>query len=338
MGRLSQVIDRWIYTGCLCFGLGIDEQKQSGFRYAYSIYQVEYSRNLLFASGAVMDRLFNAVVDRTRSRLDIPKVRTLFGSRGRPHRKPGFELSPRQAVVIERPRWNLTIFKVRFGLLTLKAYTKGERVLRFEAIVHNTKQLGCGRTLDRFGQIIARLTAMVDRFTSMLDCVDIGFLPDDILDQLPASSQFRGTRVGGLDMNLPRVRAALAAALTLAVAPQGFTVAQFTAQVRAMTGQTPDSYSTRQGAYDLRKLRGKQLVIKPGRTRRYHVPEAAARTITALLTIRDKVIAPLIAGIRTPRRGRPPKHWTQIDRDYETIRLNMHALFGHLGIATHASA
>jgi hypothetical protein len=49
----------------------------------------------VFASGAVMDRLFNTVLDRTRSRLDVAKVRTLFGSRGRPHRKPGGELSPR---------------------------------------------------------------------------------------------------------------------------------------------------------------------------------------------------------------------------------------------------
>ena len=226
IGRLSQVIDRWIYTACLCFGLNVDEQQQSGFVYDYSIYQVEYSRNLLFASGAVMDRLFNTVVDRTRSRLDVPKVRTLFGSKGRPHRKPGQELSPRQAVVIEKPRWNLTIFKVHFGLLTLKAYTKGERVLRFEAIVHNTKQLGCGRTLDRFGQITTQLTAMVDRFMSMLDCVDIGFLPQGILDQLPAPSQVAGTRIGGIDMNVPRVGAALAAALALAVAPQGFTVAR----------------------------------------------------------------------------------------------------------------
>ena len=107
--RPERHIDRWIYTGCLCFGLGLDEQQVSGFRYDYSIYQVEYSRNLLFGSGAVMDRLFNRLVDRTRSRLDIPKVRTLFGSKGRPHRKPGFELSLRQAVVIERPQWNLTI-------------------------------------------------------------------------------------------------------------------------------------------------------------------------------------------------------------------------------------
>jgi len=240
--------------------------------------------------------------------------------------------------VIEKPRWNLTIFKVRFGLLTLKGYTKGERVLRFEAIVHNTKQLGCGRTLDRFGQITTRLTAMVDRFTSMLDCVDTGFLPDGILDQLPAPSQIAGTRIGGIDMNIPRVRAGLAAALALAVAPAGFTGAQFTAQARAMTGQTPDDYSTRQGAYDLRKLRGKQLVTKPGRTRRHHVPGDAARTITALLTVRDKVIAPLIAGIRTPRRGRPPNNGTKIDRDYETLRLDMQTLFNDLGISTKTPA
>ena len=337
IGRLSQVIDRWIYTACLCFGLSLDEQQESGFGYDYSIYQVEYSRNLVFASGAVMDRVFNTVIDRTRSRLDVPKLRTLFGSKGRPHR-PGGQPSPRQAVVIEKPRWDLTIFKVHFGLLTLKAYTKGERVLRFEAIAHHTKQLGCGRTLDKFAHITTRLTAMVDRFTSMLDCVDLGFLPDGILDQLPAPSQIAATRIGGLDMNSPRVRAALAAALALAVAPAGFTVAQFTARVRAMTGQSSDDYSVRQGAYDLRKLRGKQLVVKPGRTRRYHVPELAARTIAALLTVRDKVIAPLIAGIRTPRRGRPLRNWTDVDRDYETLRRDMQTLFNHLGITTKAAA
>ncbi len=41
--------------------------------------------------------------------------------------------------MIETPRYDLTMCKVHFGLLTLKAYTKGERVLRFEAITHNTK-------------------------------------------------------------------------------------------------------------------------------------------------------------------------------------------------------
>jgi hypothetical protein len=104
VGRLRQVIDRWIYS-LLCFGLDLDEQQRGGFRYAYSVYQVEYSRNLLFADGARMDRAFNAVVDRTRSPLDVPRVRTLFGLKARPHRRAGADLSPREAAVIETPRW-----------------------------------------------------------------------------------------------------------------------------------------------------------------------------------------------------------------------------------------
>jgi hypothetical protein len=57
-----------------------------------------------------------------------------------------------------------------------------------------------------------------------------------------------------------------------------------------MTGQI--NYTTRQAAYDLRKIRGKQLINKPGRSRRYHLPPDAARTIAALLTLRDHVITP----------------------------------------------
>ena len=48
IGRLGQACDRWIYTARLCFGLDLDEQQRSGFRYGYSVYQAEYSRNLLF--------------------------------------------------------------------------------------------------------------------------------------------------------------------------------------------------------------------------------------------------------------------------------------------------
>ena len=57
IGRLGQACDRWIYTACLCFGLDLADQQASGFRYDYSVYQAEYSRNLIFASGARMDRV-----------------------------------------------------------------------------------------------------------------------------------------------------------------------------------------------------------------------------------------------------------------------------------------
>ncbi len=334
-GRLGQVCDRWIYTACLCFGLDLVDQERGGFRYSYSIYQVEYSRNLIFASGARLDRMFESMVDRTRSRLDVPKVRTMFGAKGRPHRKGG-DLSPRQGIVIERPRWDLTIFKVHFGLLTLKAYSKGEHVLRFEAVVHNTRQLGTGRVLDRFPDIVGRLRAMVERFLTMLDCVDIGFIADGTLDDLPQPSLLGATRLGGIDLNKPRARAVMAAAVALSVAPDGFTAADFTAKVNAMGNLTGADYTVRQGAYDIRKLRGKHLVVKPDHSRRYHVDPGAARTMSALGVLRDQVIAPILAGVAIPRQGRKPATWTNIDQDYETLRVGMLSLFGDLGLATAA--
>ena len=335
IGRLGQVCDRWIYTACLCFGLDLAEQQASGFRYAYSVYQAEYSRNLLFKSGAQMEALFDRILDRTRSRLDIPAIRTLFGLKTRPHhnRKHG---PPAQEIVIEKPRYGLSWFRISFGRLQLKAYTKGEHVLRFEATVHNARELRCRRSLENFAEIITLLAGMADRFATALDCADIGFLPDGVLDELPLPAQAGPRRIAGIDLNKPRIRAALSAALALAPAPGGFTVAEHAARVRQITGH--DGYTTRQAAYDLRKLRGKQLVDKPGRTRRYHVPPPAARTISALLTLRDHVIAPILAGIRSPRMGRKPKIWTAADRDYEALRIGMQTLFRHVGIETQPAA
>ena len=198
--------------------------------------------------------------------------------------------------------------------------------------MHNTRELRCRRGLDNFPEIITRLAGMAERFATTLDCADIAFLADGTLDELPMPSRLGATRVGGIDLNKPRIRAALSAALALAAAPHGFTVAEHAAKVRSMTGQ--DTYTIRQGAYDLRKLRGKGLAVKPATTRRYHIPPEAARTIAALLALRDQVIAPILAGVRSPRRGRKPAHWTVIDRDYETLRTGMQALFRDLGITT----
>jgi hypothetical protein len=102
VGRLSQVCERWIYSSCLCFALDQQEQQRSGFRYQYSVYQVEYSRNLIFHLGGQMEQIFQGLIDRTRARLDVKRVKTIFGRKGRPHRdrkgKP-----PRFEVVVETP-------------------------------------------------------------------------------------------------------------------------------------------------------------------------------------------------------------------------------------------
>ena len=221
IGRLRQVCEAWIYSACLCFALDLDEQQHSGFRYHYSVYQVEYSRNLIFRSGGQMEEIFQGLIDRTRTRLDIKQLKTIFGVKARPHwdRKGK---TPRIEVVVERPQYDLTIFKLHFGKLTLKVYTKGERVLRVEVMVHNARELRCGRLLERFPTIVARLQQILGQFLNNVYAMDAALINDGTLDELPNPSQVGKTRVGGIDVNKPRTRAVLTAALALACSPDGF--------------------------------------------------------------------------------------------------------------------
>src|SRR5207302_845592 len=151
--------------------------------------------------------------------------------------------------------------------------------------------------------------------------------------QLPLPSRVGKTRVGDVDTNMPRIRNALKAVLALGPAPTGFNVAQLAAKVRAMTGQSSSDYTVRQAAYDLKKLRGKGLVGKVGASRRYQVQPQAMRAIAALLILRQHVIAPILAGVRSPHLGRKPKAWTTADRQYEQLRIGMQPLLQELGIA-----
>jgi hypothetical protein len=350
VGRLSQLCDRWIYTTCLCFGLGLAEQERSGFRYAYSVYQVEYSRNLLFKVGGQMEQVFQDLVDRNRARLDLPQIRTIFGTehrhvRARPEQRASDQGASRVAVVLERPVHSLTVFKLHFGRLTLKGYTKGEHVLRFEAIVHNTKALGCGRVIAKFPAIVARLKGVLDRALDTFAWLDRAFISDDLLERLPVPSRVGNTRVGGVDIGAPRMRLVLEAVMALALAPHGFTAGELAHQVQAMGGPTMRDYDARRAAYDVKKLRGKDLIAKVAQSRRYQVLADGLRSITALVVLRERVLKPLLATVvhppgndpTRPKQGRKPKHWRALDDHYQTLRITMHALLNDLHVA-HPSA
>jgi len=328
VGRLTQVCERWIYF-CLWFALNPEDQQRSGWHYDYSVYQVEYSQNLLFHRGGQMDQIFQGIIDRTRARLDIPRLKTIFGAKHRPQKNR--KKKARVEVVVERPMYNLTVMKLHFGKLTLKAYTKGECVLRFEAIVHNTAELGCGRSLIKFPYIIARLTGMLQRFLNNFHCLGVCFVSDDTLNQLPLPSQVGSTRVGGIDLNKSRMRSALAAVLALSLSPKGFIVSEFASKVQSISGLSDSQYGKRRAAYDLKKLRGKKLLEIFGR--RYKGTAEGLRTIAAISVLRDRVIQPLLAGAGKLKTGKRNKNWSSIDEHYRILCINMQYLFKDLGFA-----
>jgi hypothetical protein len=332
IGRLSQVCERWIY-GCLCFALDFNEQKRSGFRYQYSSYQIEYSRNLVFQVGGHLDQVFQALIDRSRVPLDLQTIKTILGSRRRPRYHARARRSAECEVTVEKPAYDLTIFKLHCGKLTLKIYSKGERVLRIEAVAHNTQELNCGRSLDKFPEVVSRLKGVLERFTDALSCIDQCFIADDMLEQLPAAARVGKTIVGGIDLNQARMRAVVEAVIALSPSPNGFTASEVAARVRAIGNQHHAHYGPRQAAYDLKKLRGKHIVARIGRTRRYEALPSGLRAMTALIVLRNKAIKPLLAAARPLRPTRRAYNPQPIDTHYRALQLAMQGVFHELGIA-----
>jgi hypothetical protein len=333
IGRLSQLCDRWIYSTCLCFALDSEEQRLSRFHYQYSNYQIEYSRNLIFEVGGRMDQVFQALIDRSRARLDLKAIKTILGYKRRPKYRSRKKRAPPWEVAVERPTYDLTIFKLHCRNLTLKIYTKGERVLRIEAIAHNTRDLDCGRSLEKFPEIVSHLKGLLERFLDALSCIDQCFIADEMLENLPMPSQVGKITVGGIDLNRQRMRWVTEAVIALSASSDGFTASDLAAHVRALSNQSPPQYDSTRAAYDLKKLRGKQIVRRIAHTRRYETLPTGLSAIAALVVLRNKAIKPLLAAAQALKPSRGPQNPNPLDAHYEAIRVSMKGIFDELGLA-----
>src|SRR5439155_24117922 len=141
------------------------------------------------------------------------------------------------------------------------------------------------------------------------------------------------TRVGGIDLNKARMRHVVEALIALSPSPDGFTASDLAARVRLLSQQNLLPYGPRHAAYDLKKLRGKQIVRRIGHSRRYQPLPTGLRAMTALLVLRNKAIKPLLAAaqpLRPPRGAHNPK---PIDAHYHAIRVAMQGVFHELGLA-----
>jgi hypothetical protein len=329
VGRLADVCERWIYSCCLCFALERAEQEKTGIRYSYSVFQAELSRNLLFTRGKVLDHVFNGVIERTRVALDIRSLKTIFGHKHRPYNRDRHGKLPRVEIVVEKPVYDLTVFKIHFGRLTVKMYSKGARVLRIEVIVHNTAEFRCKRSLENFPEIIDRLAAILDEFMSKLQCVDVACLDAQTVQTWRQPGIVGACKTAGIDINDTRQRAVMESLVMLSIAPGGVATSMLAEKVREILGVDEKSYSTRQAAYDLKKFRGKAIVVKIG-GRRYQVTTDGVRSMAGYLTLLDKVILPVLAG----KNRRPDKQpISEIDRHIVNIQEEIKEIFREYRIA-----
>jgi hypothetical protein len=334
IGRLTKVCDRWLYSSCLCFALDLAEQERTGFRYEYSFFQLEYSRNLLFLRGTTLDEVYEKLIDRTRGALDVKTLKTIFGLKHRPHFLEAKRRSKgRMEKVIERPSYDLTVFKIHFGKWTLKIYDKGDRVLRVEVVVHNVKDIRCGTGMNKLPQLLQKIRENLVNFLNVVQAAHVSFLDQGAFDTLALPSVRGSRRRAGVDLNKPRMRFVAAAVVALSPKPNGFTVGDLALKVQEMAGWKSQQYGVRQAAYDLGKIRGKDLARRVAKSRRYVARPEAVRRLCAYTVLREKVLKPMMAGASACRIGRPPKNVHPLDAHYQNLHRELERTFRTLGLA-----
>jgi hypothetical protein len=173
---------------------------------------------------------------------------------------------------------------------------------------------------------------MLERFLNALSCIDQCFIADGLLEQLPQAGWLGKTRVGGIDLNKARMRWVSQAVVILTSSGSSFTAAQLATQVQLLSNQ-PGAYCVRRAAYDLKKLRAKELVERIAQTRNYQATPQGLKAMVALGVLRTKVIQPLLAAAQQLRPSRGAQNPTPIDLHYQTMRTTMRSIFQELGLA-----
>ncbi len=174
---------------------------------------------------------------------------------------------------------------------------------------------------------------MLNRFLHTLHCVNYYCLSDNMLEALPEPSTVGKQRVGGIDINKPRIKAVIETLIELSMSPYGFSSSDLANRMKTKNGFEESHYSSRNAVYDLKKSRGKALVNHIEKIRKYSVSEEGLRTMVALYTFNEKVVKPFFPSTIKLQPEPKVKIPTPFDCHYQNHRLEMKNIFKTMGIA-----
>jgi hypothetical protein len=199
-------------------------------------------------------------------------------------------------------------------------------------VAHNVKDLRSGKVLDKLPDLLKRMREMLVRFLGTVQAAHVAFPDKGAFGRWSKPTQHGTRRLAGIDLNKARNRQVVDAVVVLSTRPGGFTLAQVAEAVQQRAGRSLKTSSVAMPPTDLAKLKGKKLVHRVKRSRRYRADPSGVRAMCAYLILRDKVIKPPLAGVGRPFR-RPPKNQTPVDQRYVRLREELNRTFETIGLA-----
>lgn len=257
--------------------------RAAGFTYQLSILQAEVSLTQVFDRPLRGREFFEGVI---RDNLDLGRpdhVQLLFPRRIT-KATPG-RFSTRVITTGVNPSLHLA-----YKHCHIKQYFKEERALRTETTFNDTYDFGVGRRLSN----LSYLRTLGDHINCRVleterlahDC---GLAPAQLADLVQPTQTPDGRPAPALKFGQPRVTALLNALCHFLWTADGLTNAHLRPLIASLLG-TP--YTTRQMAYDLRRLARKGLITRLEHQKRYMLTPYGRRVALFLTKVHARVIRP----------------------------------------------
>jgi hypothetical protein len=262
-------------------------ERAAGYEWRLSIYQAEFSDNVIFHRTAVLNRVYE---DLLRDHLHLGRpdmLKVIFDRRLQRNTPTTFKTRLlRQGVV--------SCLKVFYKKSFLKQYNKGGRVLRTEVCVNDPRDFRIGRSLVHLGYLGTIAYHAITRFLKAQTVVMATALDRSSFERLVTPSVEGGQHVAGLRFGAPQVMRLLAALGCAGLSFKAFSHAELRAMLVERFGADAGEVTPSRLSYQLAKLRGKGLLRKvPGRNR-YTLTDRGYRGALYLTKLHQRLLSPML--------------------------------------------
>jgi hypothetical protein len=272
-------------------------ERAAGYPWRLSIYQAEFSDNIIFARTQVLNRVYEDLL-RDHLHLGRPDMLKVIFDRQLRRNTPGtFKTRVLRHGVV-------SCLKVFYKKSFLKQYNKGGRVLRTEVCVNDTRDFRIGRSLVHLGYLGTVAYHAIGRFLKAQAVAMATALDRSTFERLVTPSTEGGQRVAGLRFGAPQVMRLLAALGCAGLTFKAFSHAELRAMLVESFGAAPPEVTPARLSYQLTKLRGKGLLRKAQGRNRYTLTDAGYRAALYFTKLHQRLLSPTLDSLdRTLHRG-----------------------------------
>jgi len=308
--KIDALLRKWLarlphpYTG---------KDRQAGHRYQVSILQAEFSLTQVLDRPQTGRIFFEEII---RENLDLgrPDQVQLIFERRVTQRTPGrFRTRVLTAGVIPA-------LHVDYKNTKIKQYHKGNRALRTETTINNTRDFKINKGLNNLpalreiGFQANRRLLDVQRLSH--DCL----IGEEAFRQVNEPARVDGQRASALRFADPLVQALFSALLVFRLLPRGFSNRELRDHRAPLVGKAPQSITPGQMTYHLRRLRLHDLIERVPKSHRYRVTDQGWRTILSCTRCHNRLLRPGLAQL-LPQEAAPAttlrRRFDQLDEAIE---------------------